>query len=140
LFDRAIDFPKAILGEDAVVAVPLGFQKAAVDRKANLAKLGQIVQPLADPEIPRVVDGGFGPQCALLFPSSALPHGALVWGFFCQGLNSNSPVFLFFVVCCFCCVGGSAGLRDNQRGGPASVRGAWPRYNLVFGSPLRDPP
>ena len=60
------------------MAEPLGFKKAAVGRKANLAKLGQIVQPLADAEIPGVVDGGFGPQGALLFMVLFDPRGLVM--------------------------------------------------------------
>ena len=58
----AVEFLKAVLGEDAIMAEPFDFQKTAVGCKASLTQLGQIVEPLADAKIPGVVDGGLGAQ------------------------------------------------------------------------------
>jgi hypothetical protein len=58
LLDGAVDFLEAVLGKDAVMAEVLDLQETTIGGKADLAQLPQIVQSLADAEVPGVVDGG----------------------------------------------------------------------------------
>src|SRR5262249_58941150 len=60
-----------------VVCVPLDVRDTPVGLKANLPQSRQVTQPLADPEVARVVDRGLGPQGAALLVV-LLDPGALV--------------------------------------------------------------
>ncbi len=48
--------------QSAVVADRLDLEEASVGVKADLPQRGQVVEPLAQAEVARVVDGGFGTQ------------------------------------------------------------------------------
>jgi len=60
--DRVGDLVQGDGAGDRVVVESLDAQQASIGGEADLPQLGQVSQPLADPEVPGVVDGGLGTQ------------------------------------------------------------------------------
>src|SRR5258707_12388551 len=61
---RFIHPPESVFADRAVVAGALDVQQTSVGLEADLPQGGQILQPLADAEVTRVVDGGLRAQGA----------------------------------------------------------------------------
>ena len=61
------DLIECILADCTVVADSLDIEKTSVGLEANLPQCGQVVQSLADLEVPSVVDGRLSPQGAPFF-------------------------------------------------------------------------
>ena len=59
--DRLGNLSKGVRAEVAIMADPLDVQETSIGPEADLPQRGQVRQPLADPEVARVVDGGLGP-------------------------------------------------------------------------------
>jgi hypothetical protein len=58
--DRVGDLGQGGGSGDGVVAEFLGAEQAPVGGEADLPQRGQVGQPLADPEVAGLIDGGFG--------------------------------------------------------------------------------
>ena len=75
--DRSDDLIESIFADRAVVAETLDVEQTSVGLEADLPQGGQVLQPLADAEVARVVDGGLGAKRAA-FLVVLLDAGVLV--------------------------------------------------------------
>ena len=64
---RLLKLLESVFADGAVVADALDVQETSVGLKADLSQDAQVVQPLADGEVVRIVDGGFGAESASFF-------------------------------------------------------------------------
>ena len=62
-----IQLLQVLLGEDAVMGDLLNLQQSPVCLKADRSKFVEVAQALADVEVTRIVDRGFGPQRLAFF-------------------------------------------------------------------------
>jgi len=58
----ALDLPQGRFAEGAVVAELLDVEETSVGVEADLPQGGEVLQPFAEGEVPRVVDRGLGPE------------------------------------------------------------------------------